>query len=231
MSSNLRSKLRSGISALWDKLREGLTVKRILLILLGAMICSFGIHNIHQRTNITEGGVIGSMLLIEHWLKLSPAYITPVLDIACYALAYKFLGGNFIKISVISTLSVSGFYKIWELFPPMLPDMSAYPLLAALLGGVFVGVGVGLIVRQGGSSGGDDALALTISHKLHWRLSRAYLFTDVVVLMLSLTYIPVLRIVYSLITVTVSSHIIDWIKEFKIKGKAPCGEAEDTAGK
>ena len=44
------------------------------------MICSFGIHNIHQRTNITEGGVIGMMLLIDHWLHLSPAYITPVLD-------------------------------------------------------------------------------------------------------------------------------------------------------
>lgn len=219
------------MSAVWNKLRDGLTLKSIFLILLGAMICSFGIHNIHQRTNITEGGVIGLMLLLEHWLKFSPAYITPVLDIACYALAYKFLGGNFIKISVISTLSVSGFYKIWELFPPMLPDMSAYPLLAALLGGVFVGVGVGLIVRQGGSSGGDDALALTISYKLHWRLSRAYLFTDVVVLMLSLTYIPLIRIVYSLITVTISSHIIDWIKEFKQKGKAPCGEAESTVGK
>lgn len=219
------------MSDVWNKLRDGLTPKSIFLILLGAMICSFGIHNIHQRTNITEGGVIGFMLLLEHWLKLSPAYITPVLDIVCYAFAYKFLGGNFIKISVISTLSVSGFYKIWELFPPMLPDMSAYPLLAALLGGVFVGVGVGLIVRQGGSSGGDDALALAISYKLHWRLSRAYLFTDVVVLMLSLTYIPLLRIVYSLITVTVSSHIIDWIKEFKIKGRPSCGEAEDTAGK
>lgn len=204
------------MSAVWNKLREGITLKSILLILLGAMICSFGIHNIHQRTNITEGGVIGLMLLLEHWLKLSPAYITPVLDIACYILAYKFLGGNFIKISIISTLSVSGFYKIWELFSPMLPDLSAYPLVAALLGGVFVGVGVGLIVRQGGSSGGDDALALTISYKLHWRLSRAYLFTDVVVLLLSLTYIPFLRIVYSLITVTVSSHIIDWIKELKI---------------
>lgn len=137
------------------------------------MIYTFGVHNIHQRTNITEGGVIGLMLLIEHWLQMSPAYITPILDLACYLLAFKFLGGNFIKVSIISTMFVSGFYKIWELFPPMLPDLSEYPLIAAVLGGIFVGVGVGLIVRQGGSSGGDDALALTISHVLHWRLSRA----------------------------------------------------------
>ncbi len=205
------------VTDLWAKLSDGLTVKRILWILLGAMICSFGIHNIHQRTNITEGGMIGLMLLIEHWLKISPAYITPILDIACYLLAYKALGGNFIKISFISTLLISSFYKLWEMFPPMLMDLSAYPLAAAVCGGIFVGIGVGIIVRQGGSSGGDDALALTISHSFGWRLSRSYLFTDLAVLLLSLSYIPVTRIVFSLITVTISSYLIDWVKTCDIQ--------------
>ena len=197
--------MRSRAAVLWNKMVDGLTVKKILLILLGAMICSFGIHNIHQRTNITEGGVIGLTLFAEHWLRLSPAYITPILDIACYLLAFRFLGGRFIKISIISTFFVSLFYKIWELFPPMLPDLSNRPLIAA---------GVGLIVRQGGSSGGDDALALSISHLLRWRLSRAYLFTDVVVLLLSLSYIPVMRIAFSLITVTISSYLIDYVRGY-----------------
>lgn len=198
---------------LTKKLLEGLTLKKVLLIILGAAVCSFGIHNIHQRTAITEGGVIGMMLLIDRWLGLPPAVITPVLDITCYVLAFRYLGGQFIKISVISTLSVSLFYHFWEMFPPMLPDLSAYPLAAAVLGGIFVGVGVGLIVRQGGSSGGDDALALTISHVTHWRLSRAYLFTDLVILVLSLSYIPLQRIFFSLITVTLSSFLIDRVQD------------------
>ena len=209
--------MRSRAAVLWNKMMEGLTVKKILLILLGAVICSFGIHNIHQRTNITEGGVIGLMLFAEHWLKLSPAYITPILDIACYLLAFRFLGGGFIKISIISTFFVSLFYKIWELFPPMLPDLSNRPLIAAVLGGVFVGIGVGLIVRQGGSSGGDDALALVIHKLTGWKLSRAYLFTDLTVLVASLSYIPVRRIAFSLVTVTVSSLLIDWVKEYTPK--------------
>lgn len=198
----------------FNKYLEDITIKKILIIMLGAGICSFGIFNIHQRTNITEGGVIGMMLLIEHWLHLSPAYITPILDLACYLTAYKYLGVSFIVMSIISTFFVSSFYKIWELFPFMLPDLSSKPLLAAILGGIFVGVGVGLIVRQGGSSGGDDALALSISEAFKWKLSRAYLFTDVTVLILSLSYIPISRIVYSLITVTISSNLIDWIKEY-----------------
>lgn len=213
--------MKARIAALWSRLTDGITAKKILLIVLGAMICSFGIHNIHHRTNITEGGVIGLMLLIDHWLHLSPAYITPVLDACCYLLAFRILGGNFIKLSLISTSCISLFYKLWEQFPPMLPDLSAHPLLAAILGGLFVGVGVGLIVRQGGSSGGDDALALVISHVTHWRLSRSYLFTDLTVLALSLSYIPVRRIVFSLVTVTISSYLIDWIKDFRSAPSAP----------
>lgn len=198
----------------FNKYFEDITVKKILIIMLGAGICSFGIFNIHQRTNITEGGVIGMMLLIEHWLHLSPAYITPILDLVCYLTAYKYLGVSFIVMSIISTFFVSSFYKIWELFPFMLPDFSSKPFLAAILGGIFVGVGVGLIVRQGGSSGGDDALALSISKAFKWKLAHAYLFTDITVLILSLSYIPISRIVYSLITVTISSNLIDWIKEY-----------------
>lgn len=198
---------------------KDITLKMLLVILIGSAILSFGIHNIHQRTGVTEGGIIGLMLLVENWLGISPAYITPVLDVACYLMAFKFLGGQFIKISAIATFFVSVFYKIWELFPPMLPDLSNMPIIAALLGAVFVGIGVGLVVRFGGSSSGDDALALTISKVAKIRLSWAYLFTDITVLALSLTYIPIKNIFYSVITVTLSSVIIDIVKSVRLPKK------------
>ncbi|WP_294497663.1 YitT family protein [uncultured Gemmiger sp.] len=197
------------------RLTQGLTWRSVGCILLGAAIATFGIHSIHQRTGITEGGVIGLMLLLQHWLGVSPSVLTSVLDASCYLLAFRYLGWQFIRTSVLSTLCVSGFYQVWEHLPYLLPDLSAYPLAAALLGALFVGVGVGLIVRQGGSSGGDDALALVISKVFGWRLSRAYMFTDFVVLGLSLTYLPVTRILFSLITVTVSSWLIDRVQGWK----------------
>ena len=209
--------VRIALSRQVRRLLDGITFRRMGLIALGAMIATFGIHNIHQQTGITEGGVIGLMLFVEHWLGVSPAFITPVLDLTCYLLAFKYLGGRFIKISALSTLSVSLFYKLWEQFPPMLPDLSGHPLAAAVLGALFVGIGVGIIVRQGGSSGGDDALALTISRVSGWRLARCYLFTDLVVLMLSLSYIPVRRIAFSLVTVTLSSWIIDRVQGFTFR--------------
>ncbi len=204
------------IKNFWNRFTEGLTLKKITWIILGAAICSFGLYNIHQQTGITEGGVLGMMLLINHWFGIPPSVITPILDISCYLLAFNYLGGQFIKISILSTLSVSLFFEFWELFPPVIPNLTAYPLLCALLGGIFVGIGVGLIVRQGGSSGGDDALALTISKITHWRISRAYLFTDFLVLGLSLSYIPFERIAFSIVTVMVSSLLIDFIQNFNL---------------
>lgn len=209
--------IRTVLARQLRRLLAGITLRRVGLIALGAMIATFGIHNIHQQTGITEGGVIGLMLFVEHWLGISPAFITPVLDLTCYLLAFKYLGGRFIKISALSTLSVSLFYKLWEQLPPMLPDLSAHPLAAAVLGALFVGIGVGIIVRQGGSSGGDDALALTISQVSGWRLARCYLFTDLVVLLLSLSYIPVRRIAFSLVTVTLSSWLIDRVQDFSFR--------------
>ena len=212
------------LAGLIRKLTEGLTWKKVLFIVLGAAVTTFGVHNIHQQVGITEGGILGLMLLLNHWFGLSPAVLTPLLDALCYLLAYKCLGGSFLRISLISTGSVALFYKLWEQLPPMLPDLSRWPLLAALAGGAFVGIGVGLIVRQGGSAGGDDALALTISRATRWRLARAYLFTDVTVLALSLTYLPLGRIACSLATVTVSSFLIDRLQAAALP--RPAAEAE-----
>jgi uncharacterized membrane-anchored protein YitT (DUF2179 family) len=197
--------------------REVLVPKRIFIIFLGLCISSFGVYNIHQQANITEGGVIGLILLLNHWTGLSPSILSPLLDIICYGAALKFLGWDFVKLSAISTLSLAGFFKLWEQFPPMLPNLSSMPFLAAVLGGLFVGIGVGLVVRQGGSSGGDDALALAISKAGKFRISKAYLITDISVLLLSLSYIPISRFGYSLITVTVSSVLIDWVHNMKVQ--------------
>ena len=100
----------------------------------------------------------------------------------------------------------------------MLPVI-AQPFWAAIAGAVFVGVGVGLVVRMGGSSGGDDALALVIEKVTGWPLARAYLVTDVTVLILSLSYIPVRKIVFSLITVTLSSCLIDLMQRVLARQK------------
>ena len=194
-----------------NELKKVFPISLVIKIFLGAIILSFGIYNIHEQSSVTEGGVIGLNLLVHHWFGISVAYITPVLDITCYLLGLKYLGKRFLVVSLFSTMLYSGFYKFWELFPPIFPNLENHMLVAAILGGLFVGGGAGIIVSSGGSSGGDDALALVISKKFNFKISSAYLFTDISVLLLSLSYIPLGKIFFSLITVTISSYTIDYI--------------------
>ncbi len=180
--------------------------------MLGTAICSFGIYNIHDQSGITEGGALGLILLLNHWFNIPSSLATPIIDIICYVLALKALGRRFLEVSAVSTLSMAMFFRVWERFPHVLPSFEDKPFLAALLGALFIGTGVGIVVRNGGSCGGDDALALFIHKVSGWRLSRAYLISDIAVLALSLTYIPFKKIFFSLITVTLSSYILEYIQ-------------------
>lgn len=185
--------------------------RRVLLLLCGAAILAFGLFNVHSQSHITEGGVLGMTLLLQHWLHISPGLSAPVLDVTCYLLGLRFLGTGFLKWALAGSAAFSAFYNVYEHFGYALPDLGGQPLLAAVLGGLFVGVGVGLIVRAGGASGGDDALALVIAKVANCPLSRAYLATDLTVLTLSASYIPLHKIACSLVTVTISSFLIERI--------------------
>lgn len=182
---------------------------RGLLLVGGSFILAFGLYNIHSQSGITEGGVLGALLLIEHWFPISPAVSSLVLNAACYGFGLRYLGKPFAICSVIATGSFTLFYGILEQFPPLLPNLSGQPLLAAVLGGCFVGVGVGMAVRAGGASSGDDALAMAISKITGCKISRVYVISDFTVLILSLSYIPFQKIFFSLLTVTISSFLID----------------------
>lgn len=186
-------------------------------ILLGAFILAFGMYNIHSRTIITEGGIWGIELLLFNWFGISPAVTAPILDGTCYLMGVVFLGKEFILKSIVGTLGYSAFYAILEQFPPVLPDLNSVPIAAAIIGAIFVGIGAGIVVRQGGACAGDDALALVISKKLKIKISQAYLFTDMTVLLLSLTYIPFRQIAYSLLTVLLSGWIIEKVQNWKKK--------------
>lgn len=178
------------------------------LMALGAFILAFGLYNIHAQSGVTEGGILGATLLLRYFFHLSPSISEVILDLICYLFAFRVLGRGFAKNALISTLLYAGFYALLERYPPLFHDLSAQPWLAAVLGGLFVGVGVGLVISAGGACCGDDALALSISHLTGWDVGRSYLITDITVLALSLSYIPPARLAWSLLSVTLSSGII-----------------------
>lgn len=128
-----------------------------IILLTGTIIQAIGIYNIHALSNVTEGGVLGLTLLIRHWLGISPAVSSLVLNICCYAFGWKTLGKHFVGYSLLSIVIYSACYSVLELFPPLWPNIGQFPLLAAVAGALFIGIGAGLCVRAGGTTAGDDA--------------------------------------------------------------------------
>ena len=193
------------------KLLPDIKLKNCIFQIVGGMILAFGLFNVHSFSGVTEGGTLGLTLLLDHWLGVSPAITSVILNAICYFIGWRTLGKNFIAYSAMCGLSFSLFYWIFELCGPVYPAIADHRLIAALLGAVFVGVGVGLCVRFGGAPCGDDALAMSISKKIRINIKWVYLISDVTVLALSLTYIPLSNILYSLLTVVLSGQIIGFI--------------------
>ena len=69
--------------------------------LLGSCILAFGLYHVHSLSGVTEGGVLGMTLLLEHWFHISPAASALVMNCLCYALGLKLLGGSFILYSMV----------------------------------------------------------------------------------------------------------------------------------
>lgn len=187
-----------------------------IIAFLASALQAFGMYNIHALSGVTEGGIFGLILLLDHWLGLSPAVSSLVLNGACYLLGWRTLGRSFIAYSLIATCGYSAAYAVCECFPPLWPEIAEMPLLASVAGALFIGVGAGLCVRAGGATSGDDALAMSLASLTKIPIQWLYLISDLTVLALSLSYIPVRRIGYSLLTVVLSGQIIGWIQRIQL---------------
>lgn len=198
---------------------RSLTPKSVGLSLLGSAILAFGLYHVHAFSGVTEGGQLGLVLLLQHWLHISPAISTAVINVICYWIGWKMLGKVFIIRSAVATAGFSLIYWIIQQFPPLWPNLADYPLVAALIGALFVGVGCGLCVRSGGAACGDDGLAMSISDHFHIKIEYVYFIFDFVILSASLSYIPLGRILYSLITVMISSKLVGLVQRFQFPKK------------
>lgn len=188
-------------------------LRRLPLLLIGSAILAFGLCHIHSHATVTEGGILGLSLLLFHHFRLSPALSSLFLNAACYLIGLKMLGKRFLLDSLVAAGSFSLFYALFDLLPPFLAPLARIPALAAVVGALFVGVGCGLAVRAGGAPSGDDALAMALAKRLSCDIRIVYLVSDLLVLGLSLTYIPLSRILWSLLTVFISGQIVGLLQK------------------
>lgn len=183
-------------------------IKNLALIAFGSCILAFGSFNFNYQNNVTEGGVLGLLLLIKNIFDISPSITALIIDLSLFTIGSKFFGKQFLILSIFASLSFSTWYNMWESIGFIVPNLNNNMLLASILAGIGVGIGIGIIVRAGGAAGGDDVIALVGTKLTSLKVNHIYMITDFIVLILSLSYLNFKQIFFSLIAVTISGKII-----------------------
>ncbi len=191
----------------------GLKIKNIIFILLGSAIFSFGIVHFNMQNNLGEGGFTGITLLLYFLWEWDPAITNIILNIPVFFIGWKFLGRNTFLYTIIGTFAVSIFLYIFQInpFPTYLQsDMT----LAALFAGGFIGVGLGIIFRYGGTTGGVDIIARLVYKHVGWSMGKTMFLFDFVVITTSVfTILELVEGMYTLVAVYIAARVIDFIQE------------------
>ncbi|MFX3617096.1 MAG: YitT family protein [Sporolactobacillus sp.] len=194
--------------------------KDILFILLGAAIYAFGLVNFNMKNQLAEGGVTGITLILYNLLKIDPAISNIVLNIPLFFAGWKFFRRNEFIYTLIGTFSLSFFLFVFQHLITFDFTLKHDLFLAALFAGVFIGGGLGIIFRYGGTTGGSDIVA-RITHKRYgWAMSKTMLIIDATVILVSLVYLDYRQMMYTLVGVFVGARMIDTIQKGAYSGKA-----------
>lgn len=185
-------------------------VKEIFILFLGSFIFAFGINYFAISNKLSEGGFTGISLLLYYTLGISPGLVIFLLNLPLFFIGYKIFGKRSFLYTLIGTSSVSIALTLthgWG--KPIAGD----PLLAALYTGCFVGIGLGLIFRVGGTTGGSDILARLGQKYLDWSVGRTIFLFDVLVIGISTFYIGREKAMYTVVAVFVGARVLDFVVE------------------
>lgn len=212
----------------------GLKLKNILFILLGTAIMSFGLVNFNMQNKLAEGGFTGITLLLYFLFHWDPSYTNLILNIPLFFIGWKLLGRNAFLYTIIGTVGVSIFLWIFQrnsIEMPLQHDLT----LAALFAGVLAGIGLGIIFRFGGTTGGVDIIARLVQKYVGWNMGKTMFLFDACVITLSLfTYLNYKQAMYTLVAVFVGARVIDFIQEgaYSARGAMIISDKnEEIAGK
>ncbi len=191
----------------------GLKFKNILMIIIGAAIFSFGFVHFNMQNALGEGGFSGITLILYFAFNWDVSLMNLLLNIPIFFIGWKLLGRKVFYYTIIGTISVSVFLKIFQMYEQQM-GLQDDLFLASLFAGVFVGVGLGIIFRAGGTTGGVDIIARLVQKYFGWSIGKTMFIFDAFVILVSwFTFLDMRSMMYTLVAVFVGARVIDFVQE------------------
>jgi len=153
-------------------------LRRVIFITLGAALISFGLKAFLVPNNIIDGGITGVSIMLSHVLDVPLGFFLLVLNLPFLMLGYKQIGKTF----TLSTLYGVTAMSIGTTLMGPLHSATKDPLLSAVFGGIVIGLGVGLVIRSGGSTDGTEIISILFSKKLPFSVGEIVMFFNVFIL-------------------------------------------------
>lgn len=193
-------------------------IKDSLYYVLGSIIYSIAIPMFISPAHISPGGFTGIALIFNYLFDLPAGFLIFVFNIPVFLIGYKKIGQKFILKTAIVTFFVSIFLDISERY---IIAFNGDKILCAVFGGIFIGLGLGIILLRGATTGGVDIIAKLINiKKPHFSIGRIILIFDIVVVTLSvICYRNFSGALYSVITIYITSIVLDGVLYGGNKGK------------
>lgn len=158
--------------------RLRLMFQRYLTIFIGSIIAAIGLEWFLVPNHVIDGGVVGLSIMADAVTPLPFEFFMIVLNIPFIVLGYKVIGSNF----ALSTFVAICFLSFWTHTLEGMMLLTTDPLLSAVFGGIVDGVGVGLIIRAGGSLDGSEIVAIIADKKTVFSVGEIVMFINLFIL-------------------------------------------------
>lgn len=190
------------------------TLIDLLMIALGCAIYGISLDMISVPNKLADGGLSGISLILRHFWGINMGLSTLVLNIPLILLGYRFMGKRLLAYTIWGTVSLSFFLWFWRSVPIIKQlDLEHDLFLSAISAGVLSGIGLGLVFRYNGTSGGTDIIARICQIKFGISSGKMLLFCDAVVLFVSLSYLDIKHMMYTLLASFILSRVMDTVQQ------------------
>lgn len=187
--------------------------KIILGVLAGNVILAFVVAAFVVPHNIIMGGATGIGLAITHYLPMNLSVVIFIINIVLFLLGAVTLGRTFAVTTIVSTFVYPVFLAVAQSIPGI-TTLTDNMMLASLYAGLLLGVGIGLVVRQGASTGGTDIIALVLSKYLHGPVAVFMYIVDFIVLGVQVIFSDVEQILYGILTLIIMTMVMNQVVLF-----------------
>lgn len=184
-------------------------IQKIFFITIGALLMAAGLELFLIPNKIIDGGIVGISIIISELTKLKLGILLLVLNLPFLYIGYKQIGKTF----ALSTLYAVAMMSLFTSLLHHTPVVTTDSLLATVFGGVILGIGVGTVIRNGGSLDGTEIMAILLNSKTPFSVGQIVMFCNIFILGSAGFVFGWDKAMYSLLTYYIAFKLIDVVVE------------------